>query len=156
MSRTTKGPRHIHSLRSLCFIKKSAFNVTGNLVIVVKFTFQSAFGNYRQNRECARTRQCARSQGDTRAVFYPLIWLANIKTKSLRHGNRFGTRGRRRYFSERERSDDRKYVCASQATAVQKGLNNYDLPHYSLFFYKSHVRRLVTSCLSLLLFGVKD
>ena len=56
----------------------------------------------------------------------------------------------------RERSDDRKYVCPSQATAVQKGLNNYDLPHYSLFFYKSHVRRLVASCLSLLLFGVED
>ena len=29
------------------FIKKSAFNVTGNLVMVVKFTLQSVFGNSR-------------------------------------------------------------------------------------------------------------
>ena len=43
-----KGPHHIHSLRSHCFTKKSAFNVTGNLVIVVKFTFQIVFGNSRQ------------------------------------------------------------------------------------------------------------
>ena len=45
----TKGPHYIHSLRSSCFIKKSAFNVAGNLVMVVKFTFQSVFGSSRRN-----------------------------------------------------------------------------------------------------------
>ena len=52
MSRTTvfykaKPKAHItkESLRSSCFIKTSAFNVAGNLVMVVKFTFQSVFGN---------------------------------------------------------------------------------------------------------------
>ena len=45
----TKGPHHIHSLRSSCFTKKSALNVAGNLVMVVKFTFQSVFGNSLQN-----------------------------------------------------------------------------------------------------------
>ena len=38
-------------------------------------------------------------------------WLAK---KVLRHGNRFVARVRRRYF-RRERSDDRKCVCCSQA-----------------------------------------
>ena len=38
-------------------------------------------------------------------------WLAK---KVLRHGNRFAARVRRRYF-RRERSDDRKCVCCSQA-----------------------------------------
>lgn len=35
----TKGTSNIHSLGSRCFTKKSAFNVTKNLVAVVKFTF---------------------------------------------------------------------------------------------------------------------
>ena len=58
------------SLRGLCFTKKSAFNVAGNLVIVVKFTFQ-------------KTHQRPRSRGITQALFHPLIWLASIKTKGF-------------------------------------------------------------------------
>ena len=55
MSRTTvfykaKPKAHItYTVRSSCFIKTSAFNVAGNLVMVVKFTFQSVFGYSRQN-----------------------------------------------------------------------------------------------------------
>ena len=37
-----------HSFRSSCFIKKSAFNVAGTLVMVAKFTFQSV-SNSRRN-----------------------------------------------------------------------------------------------------------
>ena len=36
--------------------KKSAFNVSGNLVIVVKFTLQIVFGNSRQNPRHANAR----------------------------------------------------------------------------------------------------
>ena len=75
----TKGPHDIHSLRSSCFIKTSAFNVAGNLAMVVKFMFQSVFGNSRRNPRQFN----ARSRGVTRAVFYPFIWLANIKTKGF-------------------------------------------------------------------------
>ena len=44
------------------------------------------------------------------------------KQKILRHGNRFAARVCRRYF-RRERSDDRKCVCCSQANAkaISKG-----------------------------------
>ena len=38
------------------FTKQSAFNVAGNLVIVVKFTFQIVFGNSRQNPRHASAR----------------------------------------------------------------------------------------------------
>ena len=44
-----RNPHHIDILRSSCFIKTSAFNVAENLVMVVKVTFQSVFGNYRRN-----------------------------------------------------------------------------------------------------------
>ena len=54
----TKGPHHIHSLRSSCFIKTSAFNVAENLVMVVKFTFQSVFGNSRRNPRRSDDRKC--------------------------------------------------------------------------------------------------
>ena len=63
------SPYHVHSLRSRCFIKKSSFNVAGNLVIVVKFTFQSVFGNSRQNprHASARGREGARE-------LYSILW----------------------------------------------------------------------------------
>ena len=53
------------------FTKQSAFNVAGNLVIVVKFTFQIVFGNSRQNPRHASTR--GHDESLDRAAFYPLI-----------------------------------------------------------------------------------
>ena len=52
--------------------------------MVVKFTFQSVFG--------------ARSRGVTRAVFYPLIWLAYIKTKGFTSRKSFCRSGSRTLF----------------------------------------------------------
>ena len=96
----TKRPHHIHSLRSSCFIKKSAFNVAGNLVMVVKFTFQSVFGNSRRNPRhfSARGREGS-------LELYSILWSdwPTSKQKVLRHENRFAARVCRRYFSEGEK-----------------------------------------------------
>ena len=102
----TKSPHHIRSLRSLRFIKKSTFNVAGNLVIDRKIHVPKRIWYLSPK---SKTRQCARSRGGTRAVFYPLIGLANIITKSLRHGNRFAAQVRRRYFSKGEKR--RPEIC---------------------------------------------
>ena len=105
MSRTTviykaKGPYHIHSLRSSCFIKKSAFNVAGNLVMVVKFTFQSVFGNSLQN-----PRHFSARGREESLELYSILWSdwPTSKQEVLRHGNRFAARVRRRYFLEGEK-----------------------------------------------------
>ena len=109
MSRTTlyykakpKAHTHIHSLRGSCFIKTSAFKVAGNLVMVVKFTFQSV--------QDTTAREVARSHSSC-IVSFDLIG---------QHQNK------RFYVTEivlllefadaifrRERSDDRKCVCCS-------------------------------------------
>ena len=122
----TKGPHHIHSLRSSCFIKTSAFNVAvsvayisskmpGKLVMVVKFTFQGVFGNSRRNPRHSSARGHEESL-ELRSI----LWSdrPTSKQKVLRHGNRFAARVRRRYF-RRERSDDRKCVCCSRASLHQ-------------------------------------
>ena len=60
-------------------------------LIVVKFTLQSVFRNSRQNPR-------ARSQGVTWAVFYSLIWLANIKTKCFTSRKSFCRSGSQTLF----------------------------------------------------------
>ena len=82
----TKGPHHTHSLRSRSFTKKPAFYVAGNLVKVVKFTFQSnlvprepwergwfqsVFGNSRQN-----TRHASARGREESVELYSILWLA--------------------------------------------------------------------------------
>ena len=119
MSRTTifyeaklNGPYHIHSLRSLCFIKKSSFNVAGNLVTVVKFTFQSVFGNSRQNprHASARGREGARE-------LYSILWSDWPTSKQKVHVMEIVLLlGFADAIFRRQRSDDRKCVCASQAS----------------------------------------
>ena len=95
-----KGPHHIHSLRSSCFTKTSAFNVAGNLVMVVKFTFQSVFGNSLQN-----PRHFSARGREESLELYSILWSdrPTSKQKVLRHGNRLAARVRRRYFSEGEK-----------------------------------------------------
>ena len=96
----TKGPHHIHSLRSSCFIKKSAFNDAGNFVMVVKFTFQSVFSNSRRNPRDFSARGSKES-----LELYSILW-SDWPTSTqnvLRHGNCFATRVRRRYFPEEEK-----------------------------------------------------
>ena len=90
-----KGPHHIHGLRSRCFTKQSAFNVAGNLVIVVKFTFQIAFGNSSQNPRHATARG-----HDESLELHSILWSKwrTSKQKVLRHGNRFVARVRRPLF----------------------------------------------------------
>ena len=122
MSRTTifyeaklNGPYHIHSLRSRCFLKKSSFNVAGNLVTVVKFTFQSVFGNSRQNprHASARGREGARE-------LYSILWSDWPTSKQKVHVMEIVLLlGFADAIFRRERSDDRKCVCASQATFYQ-------------------------------------
>ena len=51
-----KPKAHITYIRSSHFVKKSAFNVAGNLAMVMKFTFQSIFGNSLQNLRHASAR----------------------------------------------------------------------------------------------------
>ena len=96
MSRTTlfykakrEGPHHIHSLPSSCFIKTSAFNIAGNLVMVVKFTFQSVFGNSRRNPRHSSARGREES-----LELYSILWSdrPTSKQKVLRHGMFFGGR----------------------------------------------------------------
>ena len=60
--------------------RSQQFYVAGNLVKVVKFTFQSIFGNSRQNLRHPSARGRKES---LELYFYPLIWLANIKTKGF-------------------------------------------------------------------------
>ena len=81
-------------------MKKSAFNVAGNLVMGVKFTFQSVFGNSLQN-----PRQFSARGREESLELYSILWSdwPTSKQEVLRHGNRFVARVRRRYFSEREK-----------------------------------------------------
>ena len=91
----TKGPHHIHSLRSSCFIKKSAFNVAGNLVMVVKFTFQSVFGNSLQN-----PRHFSARGREESLELYSILWSdrPTSKQKVLRHGKSFCCSGSQTLF----------------------------------------------------------
>ena len=111
--RENKDPHHIHNLGSRCFTKKSAFNVAGNLVIVAEFRFQIVFGKSRQNPRHASARGGGESL-ELHSMTFDLIG---------EHQNK------RFYVTEiilslmfadvifrRERSDDRKYVCGSQAS----------------------------------------
>ena len=95
----TKGPHHIHSLRSSCFTKKSAINVAGNLVTVVKFTFQSVFSSRQSPRHAS-----ARGREESLELYSLLSsdWPTS-KQKVLRHGNCFAARVRGRYFSGGEK-----------------------------------------------------
>ena len=80
--------------------------------MVVKFTFQSVFGNSLQN-----PRHFSARGREESLELYSILWSdwPTSKQEVLRHGNRFAARVRGRYF-RRERSDDRKCVCCSQAT----------------------------------------
>ena len=111
IKRKQKGPHHIHSWRSRCFTKKSVFNVAGNLVIVVKFTFQIVFGNSRQN-----PRHVSARGRDESLELHSILW------------SDWRTSKQKVYVTEivlslmfadvifrRERNDYRKYVCGSQA-----------------------------------------
>ena len=68
--------------------------------MVVKFTFQSVFGNSRQNPR----HFSARGREESLELYSILSsdWPTS-KQKVLRHGNRFAARVRRRYFSEGEK-----------------------------------------------------
>ena len=106
----TKDPHHIHSLRSRCFTKKSAFNVAGNLLV--------------KRREMhvplkSKTRQRATSRTVTWAVFYPLIWLA--------------ARVRRRFFfseEEKRRPEIRLRLAGYFSTRSSSDTKTADLKSY--------------------------
>ena len=94
-SRTTvfyKGkPKAIRCLRSNGFIKKSAFNVAGNLVMVLKSSRNPRHFSARGREESLE--------------LYSILWSdwPTSKQEVLRHGNRFVARVRRRYFLEGEK-----------------------------------------------------
>ena len=68
--------------------------------MVVKFTFQSVFGNSLQN-----PRHFSARGREESLELYSILWSdwPTSKQKVLRHGNRFAARVRRRYFSEGEK-----------------------------------------------------
>ena len=59
--------------------RKSVFNITGNPLTVVKFTFQSVFRNTRQNPRHAS----ARGREESLELYSVLILLTDIKTKGF-------------------------------------------------------------------------
>ena len=68
--------------------------------MVVKFTFQSVFGNSLQN-----PRHFSARGREESLELYSILWSdwPTSKQKALRHGNRFAARVRRCYFSEGEK-----------------------------------------------------
>ena len=72
----TKGPHHIHSLRSSCFI--NSIQRRGKPCYDREIHIPKRIWSPK-----SKTRQRAMSRGVTRAVFYPLIWLANEETKAF-------------------------------------------------------------------------
>ena len=109
-----KAPHQIHSIRSSCFIKKSAFNVAGNLVMVEKFMFQSVFGNSHQIQDTS-ARDVARSHLSCILSFDLIDQHQNKRFYNTEIVLLLG-------FADtifwRERSDDLKCVCCSQATSI--------------------------------------
>ena len=93
-------PTSQHSLRSRCSTKKPAFNVTGNLVMVMKFTFQSIFGN-----SCQNPRHASAQGREESLELHSILWSdwQTSKLKVLHHRNCFAAHVRRRYFSEEEK-----------------------------------------------------
>ena len=104
------------SLRKIMSVNpsnKSAFWVTGILVKVMKFTFQSVFGNSRQN-----TRHASTWRREESLELYSIFDLIGQHQNKRFHVTEIVLLLR---FTDvifwRERlSDDRKDVCASQAT----------------------------------------
>ena len=88
------------------------------LSMVVKFTFQSVFGNSRRNPRHSSARGREES-----LELYSILWSyrPTSKQKVVRHGNRFAARFADAIF-RKERSDDRKCVCCSQATFIRSVL----------------------------------
>ena len=110
---------HIHSLRSRCSTKKDA----GNLVIVMKFMFQSIFGNSRQN-----SRHTSAQGREESLELHSILWSdwQTSKLKVLHHGNCFAAHVRRRYyfFGGREArtgntSAVRRLICQGQEKIVE-------------------------------------
>ena len=110
-------PHHIHSLGSRCFTKKSAFNVEESLVIVVKFTFQIVFIVTLAKIQDTPAREVAMSHSKC-ILSFDLIGEHQSKMFYVREivlSLMFAD-----VIFRRERSDDRKYVCGSQATIAFK------------------------------------
>ena len=146
MSRTTvfkksetKGPHHIHSLRSSCFIKTSAFNVAGNLVMVEKFTFQSVFDNSRRSPR----HYSARGREESLEL-YSILWSdrPTSKQKVLRHGKSFCCSGSQTlFFGGRE-------ATTGNASAVRRLVRAIRLKSISSLLMFIQGKQL---CLSLLI-----
>ena len=86
--------------------------------MIVKFTFQSVFGNSRQSPRHASA-QC---REESLELYSMIIWSdwPTTKQKLLRRRDIVLPLGFADVIFGRERSDDRKYVCCSQARLRQK------------------------------------
>ena len=98
-------------------MKKSAFNVAENLVVVLKFTFQSVFGNSCQIQDTA-AREVARSPSSCILSF---ALIGQHQNKSFYVMEIVLPLGFADVIFGRERSDDRKYACGSQASYYKEG-----------------------------------
>jgi len=122
----TKGPHHIHSLRSSCFIKTSAFNIAGNVDLLWSWNSRSkAYLVTLTGIQDTPAREVARNH---------LSCILSFALIGQHQNKRF-------YVTEivlplkftgaifwREKSDDRKCVCCSQAT---HNLANDNIGHIS-------------------------
>ena len=105
--------------------------------MVVKFTFQSVFGNSLRN-----PRHFSARGREESLELYSILWSdwPTSKQKVLRHGNRFAARIADVIF-RRERSDDRKCVCLQARMAASHkwfSPNNSEILFFSkvLFIWK--------------------
>ena len=113
--------------------------------MVVKFTFQSVFGNSLQN-----PRHFSARGREESLELYSILWSdwPTSKQEVLRHGNRFAARVRRRYFSEGEKRRPEMRLqfagywfrtgCPFQRRFLERGI--IFRTHKSSSFVSSHLK----------------
>ena len=109
--------------------------------MVVKFTFQSVFGNSLQN-----PRHFSARGREESLELYSILWSdwPTSKQEVLRHGNRFVARVRRRYFSEREkRRPEMRLRFAGYVTSGRRKNSKIfrELPGIQYIFPLHHVNK---------------
>ena len=101
--------------------------------MVVKFTFQSVFGNSLQN-----PRHFSARGREESLELYSILWSdwPTSKQEVLRHGNRFAARVRRRYFSEGEkRRPEMRLLFAGYTLSQLRAVSQIkSIPNFLLFF----------------------
>ena len=107
--------------------------------MVVKFTFQSVFGNSLQN-----PRHFSARGREESLELYSILWSdwPTSKQEILRHGNRFAARVRRRYFLEGEkRRPEMRLLFAGYVHPnpfLPKSMLYFGPEQKSFFYFRHH------------------